>query len=113
MENAVIDLNNMMINNKKNDVDCAEWCKCVNCRGLDFDAFEQVKKDIAELEAYLDQATQKIDSMKLLHAHAKDVWEDLQDKYAGENMEDRERFVMGVRADSASDSGSDKKDKTD
>lgn len=76
---------------------CAAWCKCVTCREVDFDAFKTAEKDLRELETYIATLESRIESMKNLYRNTEELMHEYQDKYAGESMTDRVRFVEGAK----------------
>jgi N-methylhydantoinase B/oxoprolinase/acetone carboxylase alpha subunit len=76
---------------------CAPWCKCVTCREVDWDAFHTALQDIERLEDYISDLEAKIETVKPILRHSVEISREYQDKYAGESMDDRERFVNGIK----------------
>lgn len=76
---------------------CAAWCKCVTCREVDFDAYKAAEKDLRELSVFIATLEARIESLKALERHTEEITREYQDKYAGESMEDRARFVNGAK----------------
>jgi len=78
---------------------CADWCKCVACREKDYAAFKQLVESRETLTAWIDHASQKLESIKTLFNHSTELWQEVQDKYAGESFDDEVRFIVGVKTE--------------
>lgn len=76
---------------------CAAWCKCVTCREVDFDAYETALKDMRELTIFIATLEARVESTKALLHHTTEITHEYEDKYAGESMADRDRFVYGAK----------------
>lgn len=78
---------------------CAEWCKCVACREKDYAAFKQLVENRTTLTDWIEHASEKLESIKTLLNHSTELWQEVQDKYAGESFDDEVRFIVGVKMD--------------
>jgi hypothetical protein len=78
---------------------CAEWCKCVACREKDYAAFKQLVENRTILTDWIEHASEKLESIKTLLNHSTELWQEVQDKYAGESFDDEVRFIVGVKMD--------------
>jgi hypothetical protein len=82
---------------------CAAWCKCVACREKDYASFKELVESRSTLTAWIEHATEKLESIKTLLNHSTEMWQEVQDKYAGESFEDEVRFIVGVKVEEDKD----------
>ena len=75
---------------------CAPWCKCITCREKDYLSFEQMEENCDRLSDWIEVAMEKLSSIKQLYAHSLEVWKEIQDKYAGESFDNKQRFITGA-----------------
>lgn len=105
------------IKNNVSETSCASWCKCVQCRTRDFKIFQMMNENCDNLMDWIDNATEKLASIKHLYNYSIECLKEVQDKYAPESFENEERFINGVSVEivvpPVTDNASDSKDKID